>query len=401
MTASRPHPFASVLAVVARLMSGVTVRWVDSAPAMRQRVYFANHSSHLDAVVLWAALPTAARVLTSPVAGIDYWGKSRLRRYLADNVFQALLINRQPKGAERSLAAAEAVMADLVAAIDRGRSLIVFPEGTRGLGDEVAPFKSGIYHLARQRPHVELVPAYLENLNRILPKGEVLPVPILSSATFGPSVQLADGEDKAAFPVQGPRRRRPPEARLMPALNRELVWLFGGILALLVASSIIGRVLRRRARSDSGRATVDNLVARIKAWWFMCGIFAITLAVGRAGSLVLFGLLSFLALREFITLTRTHRADHRTLFWAFFVFTPLQYWLVGVQWYGMFALLIPVYAFLFVAARVAAAGDTQRFLERAAEIHFGLMLCVFCVSHAPALLMLDDSRATKAATPTC
>jgi phosphatidate cytidylyltransferase len=121
----------------------------------------------------------------------------------------------------------------------------------------------------------------------------------------------------------------------------------------------------------------------------MCAIFAITLAVGRAGSLVLFGLLSFLALREFITLTRTHRADHRTLFWAFFVFTPLQYWLVGVQWYGMFALLIPVYAFLFVAARVAAAGDTQRFLERAAEIHFGLMLCVFCVSHAPALLMLD------------
>ena len=100
---------------------------------------------------------------------------------------------------------------------------------------------------------------------------------------------------------------------------------------------------------------MDNLVARIKAWWVMCGIFAITLAVGRAGSLVLFGLLSFLALREFITLTRTHRADHRTLFWAFFVFTPLQYWLVGVQWYGMFALLIPVYAFLFVAARVAAA----------------------------------------------
>lgn len=172
-------------------------------------------------------------------------------------------------------------------------------------------------------------------------------------------------------------------------LNRELLWLFGGVLALLVVSSAIGGVLKRRARSDTTRATVENLVTRIKAWWFMCGIFAITLAVGRIGSLVLFGLLSFLALREFITLTRTRRADHRTLFWAFFVFTPLQYWLVGVQWYGMFALLIPVYAFLFVAARVAAAGDTQRFLERAAEIHFGLMLCVFCVSHAPALLMLE------------
>ena len=171
-------------------------------------------------------------------------------------------------------------------------------------------------------------------------------------------------------------------------MSRELLYLLLGVLALLVLASIIGRVLQARA-SDSARATVDNLVARIKAWWVMCGIFALTLAVGRTGSLVLFGLMSFLALREFITLTRTHRADHRTLFWAFFVFTPAQYWLVGVQWYGMFALLIPVYAFLFVAARVAAAGDTRRFLERAAEIHFGLMLCVFAVSHAPALLMLD------------
>jgi 1-acyl-sn-glycerol-3-phosphate acyltransferase len=213
MAESRPHPFASVLAVVARLMSGVTVRWVDSAPDLRQRVYFANHSSHLDAVVLWAALPTQARVLTSPVAGIDYWGKGPIKRYLADNVFQALLINRQPKGADRSLAAAQAVIGDLVAAIDRGRSLIVFPEGTRGLGDEVAPFKSGIYHLARQRPDVELVPAYLENLNRILPKGEVLPVPILSSATFGPPVKLADGEDKSSFLS----RTRDAVVRLRPA----------------------------------------------------------------------------------------------------------------------------------------------------------------------------------------
>lgn len=173
------------------------------------------------------------------------------------------------------------------------------------------------------------------------------------------------------------------------SLNRELIWLFGGVLALLVVASLVGSVLKRRAQGERMRATVENLVARVNAWWIMCAIFATTLAVGRAGSLALFGLLSFLALREFITLMRTHRADHRTLFWAFFVFTPLQYWLVGVQWYGMFALLIPVYAFLFVAARVAAAGDTQRFLERAAEIHFGLMLCVFCVSHAPALLMLE------------
>jgi phosphatidate cytidylyltransferase len=172
-------------------------------------------------------------------------------------------------------------------------------------------------------------------------------------------------------------------------LNPELAWLFGGVLTLLVVASVVTSLLSRRLTSDGGRALVRNLSARVRAWWIMCAIFALTLAVGRAGSLVLFGLLSFLALREFITLTRTRRADHRTLFWAFFVVTPLQYWLVGVQWYGMFALLIPVYAFLFVAARVAVAGDTERFLERAADIHFGLMLCVFSVSHAPALLMLD------------
>lgn len=199
MADSRPHPLASVLAVVARLISGVRVRWVDCEPAATQRVYFANHSSHLDAVVLWAALPPAASVRTSPVAGRDYWAKTRVRRYLADRVFHALLINRHPQGQERSLSAARAVIDALVAALDAGRSLIVFPEGTRGPGDELAAFKSGIYYLAKARPDIELVPAYLENLNRILPKGEFLPVPLLSSATFGPPMRIAPGEDRTAF----------------------------------------------------------------------------------------------------------------------------------------------------------------------------------------------------------
>jgi 1-acyl-sn-glycerol-3-phosphate acyltransferase len=199
MSPDRAHPLASVLALVARTISGVRVRWIDCEPSDAQRVYFANHTSHLDAVVLWASLPVSARARTSPVAGRDYWGKTRMRRYLANRVFQALLINRQPQGAERSLAAAQAVMAELVAAIDQGRSLIVFPEGTRGTGEEIAPFKSGLYHLALERPQVELVPAYLENLNRILPKGEVLPVPVLSSATFGPPIRLEPSEPKAAF----------------------------------------------------------------------------------------------------------------------------------------------------------------------------------------------------------
>jgi len=172
-------------------------------------------------------------------------------------------------------------------------------------------------------------------------------------------------------------------------LDTELLWLLGGVLALLVLASTTGAVLARRATSEAGRATVENLTARVRAWWVMSGIFGLTLAVGITGSLVLFGLLSFLALREFMTLAPTRRADHRTLFWSFFVFTPLQYWLVGQHWYGMFPLLIPVYAFLFVSARIAVVGDTERFLERAAKIHFGLMLCVFCLSHAPALLILD------------
>jgi phosphatidate cytidylyltransferase len=172
-------------------------------------------------------------------------------------------------------------------------------------------------------------------------------------------------------------------------LDPELRWLFGGLVVLLAAASAIGAVLARRAAGPSGLVVIANLNARIRAWWVMCGVFALTLAVGPVGSLVLFAVLSFLALREFITLAPTRRGDHRTLFWVFFVVTPAQYVLVGMQWYGLFAVLIPVYVFLFVGGRIAVAGDTERFLERAAAIHFGLMVCVYCVSHAPALLMLE------------
>jgi phosphatidate cytidylyltransferase len=151
----------------------------------------------------------------------------------------------------------------------------------------------------------------------------------------------------------------------------------------------VGFTLSRTVKSESGRATVANMNARIRAWWVMCVVFVLSLATGGVGSVVLFGLLSFLALREFITLTPTRRADHMTLFWSFFIITPLQYVLVGIGWYGLFSILIPVYAFLFVPIRIAIAGDTERFLERTAKIHWGLMVCVYCVSHAPALLSLE------------
>ncbi len=171
-------------------------------------------------------------------------------------------------------------------------------------------------------------------------------------------------------------------------IDPQLAWLFGGVLGVLVLASAIGAVLKGRAKTGAARAVMDNLNARTRAWWKMCAIFAMTLFIGRIGSLVLFGLLSLLALREYMTLVPTRRGDHRTLFWSFFIITPLQYYLVGIGWYGFFAIMIPVFAFVFVPTRIALAGDTEHFLERAAKIQFGLLICVFCLSHAPALLIL-------------
>lgn len=168
----------------------------------------------------------------------------------------------------------------------------------------------------------------------------------------------------------------------------EVVRLLAGVGGLLVVASLAGWVLARRARSESARRTIANLNARTRAWWVMVAVFAFSMWVGRIGSVVLFGLLSFLALREFVTLAPTRRGDHRALFWTFFVATPLQYVLVAREWYGLYSVMIPVYAFLLLPTRSAIAGDTERFLERAAKIQWGLMLCVYCLSHVPALLSL-------------
>ncbi|HSQ08929.1 MAG TPA: phosphatidate cytidylyltransferase [Chromatiaceae bacterium] len=171
--------------------------------------------------------------------------------------------------------------------------------------------------------------------------------------------------------------------------DQQLLTLLGGIAALLVLSSGIALVLERRVQTPEGLLVVANLSARIRAWWAMTAVFVAALATGGIGSVILFGLTSFIALREFITLTPTRRADHRTLFWAFFVFVPIQYYLVATHWYGLFVIFIPVYAFLFVPVRSVLAGDTEDFLARTAKIQWGLMVAVYCVSHAPALLMLQ------------
>ena len=169
----------------------------------------------------------------------------------------------------------------------------------------------------------------------------------------------------------------------------QLRWFLGGVLAVLVIATVVGWVLARRPGDESWHATVANLNARIGSWWVMAALFVVAVLVGRTAVLILFGLISFLALREFMTLTPTRPGDHRTLFYSFFVAIPVQYYLIAIEWYGLFSILIPVYRFLFVPTRSVLSGDTERFLTRIAEIHWGLMVCVFCVSHAPALLTLD------------
>ena len=172
------------------------------------------------------------------------------------------------------------------------------------------------------------------------------------------------------------------------SLDSQTLWLFGGVLALLVTASITGRILKQKLRGETAQKMVANLNARINAWWLMCAIFVVAIEGGRITSVVMFGIISFLALREFITITPTRRHDHRALFWAFFVVLPYQYWLVATDWYGMFAIFIPVYAYLLIPIRNAMAGDTERFLERTSKIQWGLMACVYFVSYAPALLNL-------------
>lgn len=173
---------------------------------------------------------------------------------------------------------------------------------------------------------------------------------------------------------------RPPSA---------LVKLVGGVLALLVVASMVGFILSRTATSDSARATVKNLNARIRAWWIMVAVFGVAIATGGTGSIVLFAIMSFLAMREFLTLTPTAQSDHSVLLFAFFIFAPLQYLLVWAQWYGLFAILIPVYAFVAIPTRMGIAGDTTNFLARTSMVQWALMACVYCVSHAPALLTLE------------
>lgn len=172
-------------------------------------------------------------------------------------------------------------------------------------------------------------------------------------------------------------------------MDPKMMWLFGGVLGLLLVASAIGFTLSRTVKGESGLETVRNLNARIKAWWFMVAVFALAFTFGKTVTLVLFGLISFYCLREFISLTPTRPSDHGAIAAAFYIFIPLQYWLIGIEWLNMLTIAIPVYAFLLLPALSVRMGEVDNFLLRTAKIQWGLMLTVFCISHAPALLILD------------
>jgi 1-acyl-sn-glycerol-3-phosphate acyltransferase len=190
---------ATILAGGVRLLCGASVRWHCDPTETKQRIYYGNHSSHLDFVMIWSSLPPRLRQVARPVAGRDYWERGAVRRYLSGRVFRAVLIDRGQAGPDKAAASARAAIQQMAREMGDRYSLIVFPEGTRSLDGEVAPFKSGLYHLSQLRPEVELVPVYLENLNRILPKGESLPVPMMSRVTFGPAFSPGGHDDKAEF----------------------------------------------------------------------------------------------------------------------------------------------------------------------------------------------------------
>lgn len=175
-----------------RMLTGSQARWWGCPPKAEQRIYFANHQSHADLVMIWAALPKELRHGTRAVAARDYWTKTPFRQWLTTAVFNVIYVSRERNAQEDPLE-------PLMEALHAGDSLILFPEGTRGHLDEPQAFKAGLYNLACKFPHIELIPAWIANVQRVMPKGEVVPVPVLCSVTFGAPMQVQAGEDRQAF----------------------------------------------------------------------------------------------------------------------------------------------------------------------------------------------------------
>jgi len=175
-----------------RVLTGAQARWHGCPPKAEQRIYFANHQSHADLVMIWAALPKELRSVTRAIAARDYWTKTPFRQWITSAVFNVIYVSR-----ERS--ATEDPLEPLIEALTNGDSIILFPEGTRGHAEEPQAFKAGLYNLALKFPNVVLVPAWINNVQHVLPKGEVVPVPVLCSVTFGAPLQLQPDEERRAF----------------------------------------------------------------------------------------------------------------------------------------------------------------------------------------------------------
>lgn len=184
---------ACLIVGIANVVSGATIRWVGCQPDARQRIYFANHTSNLDFVVIWAALPKSIRKLTRPAAAHDYWTANPVRKHIVDKVFNGILIERKKVTQHNN------PINLMLEALGDTHSMIIFPEGRRNTDGNVGAFKSGLYHLGKKRPDIELIPVHIDNLNRILPRGEFLPVPLLSCISFGAPMHVMENESKPAF----------------------------------------------------------------------------------------------------------------------------------------------------------------------------------------------------------
>ena len=207
---TRADAFGLLLAFIARLITGAQGHWKGCPPKAEQRIYFANHQSHLDWVLIWASLPRELRATTRPIAARDYWTSSPFKHWITREVFHAVYVSRQRTDDQDPLE-------PLIDALRNGDSLVIFPEGTRSNKGLPQPFKSGLFNLAEQFPQVQLIPAWIDNVHRVMPKGEVVPVPILCTVTFGAPITLAEGEDKRSFLA----RARTAVVRLQPGAAPE------------------------------------------------------------------------------------------------------------------------------------------------------------------------------------